>query len=72
MSKSTEFAKQLYLRVERREQVFFKFTFFNILFTCIQNKYLGSIYLEVLSYIFNFHIILKKDEKNTRIYQHSP
>lgn len=69
MSKSTEFAKQLYLRVERSEQVFFKFTFFNILFACIQNIYLGSIYLEVLSYIFNF---LKKDEKNTRICQHSP
>lgn len=53
VSESTEFAKQLYLGVERREQVFFKFTFVNILFICIQNKYLDSTYLEVVSYIFN-------------------
>lgn len=62
VSESTGFAQQLYLGIESQEQVVFKFTFFNILFTCVQNKYnLDCIYLVVLSYIFR---LLRKDEGN--------
>lgn len=40
--KSTGFAQQLYLGVERKGASVFKFTFFNILFTGAQYKYLDS------------------------------